>query len=175
MFKAIFTFAILAPVLLSACGSGSAPSSAAGAKPAAPRSAQTKPGAEPNDAIDADMVAAVSAGGSGPPIALKFRLETSPTVGAPAQLVLALVPTPGLDISHIHASLQANEGLQLLSARTFDIDTPRDGVTLSQDVTIVPQQEGVLSLTAVVVVDYDTTSMARTYVIPLIAAARNAS
>ncbi len=41
-----------------------------------------------------------------------------------------------------------------MSQRTFDIDDPQDGATLAQDVTVVPQREGVLSLSAVVVVDY---------------------
>jgi hypothetical protein len=167
MLKAFVSLLILAPVLLSSgCGSAKPPSKPVNAQAASP-------GGSANAAIDADMVAAVSAGGSGPPISLKFRLETRPVVGSPAQLVLALVPTPGLGIAHIHASLQAEDGLQL-SPRTFDIDAPQDGVTLAQDVTVVPQQAGLLSLSAVVVVDYGTTSIARTYVIPLIAAA-NAS
>lgn len=158
-------------LLMCACGSGKAPADAANAQSSAQHAARPKPVATPNDAIDADMVSAVSAGGTGPPIGLKFRLETRPVVGASAQLVLALLPTPGLEISHIHASLQPEEGLQLQSARTFDIDSPQDGATLAQDVTVVPQHEGVLSLNAVVTVDYDNTSISRTYVIPLIVAA----
>ncbi len=155
-------------LLLAACGSSgnSTPTS----KTRTVSSAARLKASAPNDAIDADMVSAVSSGGAGPPIGVKFRLETRPVVGAPAQLVLALVPTPGLEISHIHASLQPEEGLQLQSARTIDIDSPQDGATLAQDVTVVPQQEGVLSLSATVVVDYGKTSIARTYVIPLIAA-----
>jgi hypothetical protein len=123
------------------------------------------------DSIDADMVAAVSASGSGPPIGVKFRLATRPVVGAPAQLVLALMPTPGLEISHIHASLQTDDGLQLQTPRSFEIDDPQDGAILAQDVTVVPQREGVLSISATIVVDYENTSIARTFIIPLIAAA----
>ena len=40
--------------------------------------------------------------------------------------------------------------------------------------TVVPQRNGVLSLSATLVIDYDNGSVARTYVIPLIAA-NNAS
>jgi hypothetical protein len=159
---------IVPALLLYGCGSYHSPGDRSGAATA--RSAPGA-GATPNDSIDADMVAAVSAGGSGPPIGVKFRLESRPVVGAPAQLVLALLPTPGLEISHIHASLQTDEGLQLQSQRTFDIDDPQDGATLAQDVTVVPQHDGILSLSAVVVVDYNATSVARTYVIPLIATA----
>jgi hypothetical protein len=159
---------VVLSMLLCACGSSNASFDAV--KTLSPTPRHAKPGAAPADSIDADMVAAVSSGGSGPPIALRFRLESRPVVGAPAQLVLALVPTPGLEISHIHASLEPEEGLQLQSAHSFDIDDPQEGVTLAQDVTVVPQHEGVLSLNAVVIVDYEKTSVARTYVIPLIAA-----
>jgi hypothetical protein len=168
--KRLVPLAVIVPaLLLYGCGSWHSP----GDSPTGTASARTstRPAAAPNDSIDADMVAAVSAGGTGPPIGVKFRLETRPVVGAPAQLVLALLPTPGLPISHIHASLQAEEGLQLQSPHTFDIDDPQDGATLAQDITVVPQHEGVLSLSAVVVVDYNATSVARTYVIPLIVTA----
>lgn len=161
-----FPSLLVPALLLCGCGSNHAPGHHAASAPARSGSA----GTAANDSIDADMVAAVSAGGSGPPIGVKFRLESRPVVGVPAQLVLALQPTPGLEISHIHASLQPEEGLQLQSPRTFDIDDPQDGATLAQEVTVVPQHAGVLSLSAVVVVDYNAVSIARTYVIPLIAA-----
>jgi hypothetical protein len=105
---------------------------------------------------------------------MKFRLDTRPVVGMPAQLVLALIPTPGVEISHIHGSLQVAEGLQLQSPRSFDINAPQGSAPLEQDVTVVPQRNGVLSLSATLVIDYDNGSVARTYVIPLIAA-NNAS
>ena len=160
---------VVLSLLVCACGSSKAPADA-GTRSSTRTAARANTDATPNDSVDADMVSAVSAGGSGPPIGLKFRLEAPPVVGASAQLVLALMPTPGLEISHIHASLEPEEGLQLQSPRTIDIDNPQDGVTLARDVTIVPQHEGVLSLTTVVTVDYEKTSISRTYVIPLIAA-----
>jgi hypothetical protein len=152
---------------LCACGSPHGPAGQA----ASTHSVRNAAPAAAADSIDADMVAAVSASGSGPPIGVKFRLETRPVVGAPAQLVLALMPTPGLEISHIHASLQTDEGLQLQAPRSFEVDDPQDGAILAQEVTVVPQREGVLSISATVVVDYENTSMARTFIIPLIAAA----
>src|SRR5579871_2137040 len=42
---------------------------------------------------DPDMVAAVSPGGSTPPISMKFRLAARPVVGAPVQLVVELIPS----------------------------------------------------------------------------------
>jgi len=119
---------------------------------------------------DADMVAAVSMTGSDATIGMKFRLDGRPVVGTPLQIVLALVPSANAGITHIHGSLQAGEGLQLQSQRTFDINSPQDGVTLKQEVTVVPQQDGVLSLSATLLIDFDNGSLARTYSIPLIAA-----
>jgi hypothetical protein len=171
-FKPLFIVALLA--LLCACGSSTAPSGAGQGRPDSQHNASDKPRAEAPDAVDPDMVAAVSPGGSDPPIGMKFRLDTRPVVGMPAQLVLALIPTPGVEISHIHGSLQVAEGLQLQSPRSFDINAPQGSAPLEQDVTVVPQRNGVLSLSATLVIDYDNGSVARTYVIPLIAA-NNAS
>jgi hypothetical protein len=112
----------------------------------------------------------VSASGSGPPISVKFRLDTKPVVGRPTQLVLALITSEGIENSHIHGALQAADGLLLQSPKSFDIDVPVGGDPVQQDVTVVPQRDGVLSLSATVVIDYENTSLSRTYVIPLIAA-----
>jgi hypothetical protein len=115
------------------------------------------------------MVAGVSQAGSEPPIGLKFLITERPQVGLPLQIELALIPSPDSAISHIHCSLQTGEGLQFQSARTFEINEPQAGVALKQDVTVVPQQEGVLSLSATLLIDLDNGSVARTYTIPLIA------
>ncbi len=61
------------------------------------------------------------------------------------------------------------DGLQLESARTFDIDSPKNDTPIEQDVTIVPQRNGVLSVSATLQVDYGNGSLSRTYVIPVIA------
>jgi hypothetical protein len=158
---------LTAVLSLLACACGSHSSSPAAGQSGSGSTHRASAGAT---AADRDMVAAVSQAGSAPPIGLKFRLETRPVVGAPAELVLALIPTPGVDISHIHGSILPAEGLQLQSPRTFDIDAPQSGASLEQDVTVVPQRDGVLSFSASLEVDYDDTSIVRTFVIPLIAA-----
>jgi hypothetical protein len=159
--------------LLCACGGSNSPAGARHSRADSQHASSSKQGSKaPN--TDPDMVAAVSPGGSDPPIGLKFRLDTRPVVGMPAQLLLQLNPTPGVEISHIHGSLQVAEGLQLQSAHTFDIDAPQAGTPLEQNVTVVPQHNGVLTLSATLEIDYDNGSVARTYLIPLIAA-NNAS
>jgi hypothetical protein len=161
------------PALLCACGGSNSSPRSHHSRADSQHASGSKQGSKAPD-TDPDMVAAVSPGGSEPPIGLKFRLDTRPVVGMPAQLVLQLNPTPGIEISHIHGSLQVADGLQLQSARTFDIDAPQVGAPLEQHVTVVPQHNGVLTLSATLEIDYDNGSVDRTYAIPLIAA-NNAS
>jgi hypothetical protein len=160
---------VVVPALLCACGSSTGTSAAIHAHFGPHRNDGTKP-PQAAAGIDADMVAAVSAGGASPPIGLKFLIDTRPVVGVPVQLRLALIPTAGAEIAHIHGSLQAADGLQLQSQRTFDIDAPPDGTPVEQEVTVMPQRAGVLSLSATLEIDYDNGSVDRTYAIPLIAA-----
>jgi hypothetical protein len=151
------------PLALCACGSSGAPATATHTG-ASPRSA-----AASSNSIDPDMVAAVSASGSGPPISMKFRLDTKLVVGRPTQLVLALIPSDGIESSHIHGALQAADGLLLQSPKSFDVDVASGSAPVQEQVTVVPQRDGVLSLSASVVIDYENISLSRTYVIPLIA------
>jgi hypothetical protein len=52
----------------------------------------------------------------------------------------------------------------------MDVSEFRVGAVLQQQLTVLPQQSGVLSVSAVVTIDTDTTTVSRTYSIPLIAA-----
>ena len=151
---------------LAACGRSTSPD-AAHAGQAAAAAARTAP--RSSDSVDPDMVSAVSPGGSTTPIGMKFRLQARPVVGSPLRITVALIPATNVEITHIHADFQPSEGLQLQSGRTLDINDPRSGVAFEQEVTVLPQQSGVLSLGATVVVDQDSGSIARTYTIPLIA------
>src|SRR5665213_807123 len=95
------------PALMCACGS-----SGSSGDPHGPHHNASANQSQASDGLDPDMVAGVSAGGSDPPIGLKFLIDTRPVVGVPVQLKLALIPTPGAGISHIHGTLQVADGLQ---------------------------------------------------------------
>jgi len=163
-----FKYSLLAVMtaLLCACGFSSAPKTAGSTAAASPAHA---PAGKPGAGSDPDLVAAVSANGAGPPISMKFRLDAKPVVGRPTPLVIEMFAAPGVDISHVHGSLQPAEGLQLQSARSFDVDSLQEGTPAQQEVTVVPQRDGVLSISASVEVEYENNSLTRTYVIPLIA------
>ncbi len=153
--------------MLAACGPAAKQSGAAGQSQQQGRDA--KPVHKPGDTVDPDMVTAVSSAHSNKPIDIKFRLSARPAVGTPLTIVLALIPAADVGISHIHASFQPGDGLQLQGERTLDINDPGAGVIIEQELSVVPQQPGVLSLNATIVVDMDGGSLARSYSIPLIA------
>jgi hypothetical protein len=155
---------VLTCALTCACGS-----SVSTGGPHSPHHSAGTSQSQTSDGLDPDMVAGVSAGGADPPIGLKFLVDTRPVVGVPLQLKLALIPTAGAAISHVHGTLPVADGLQLQSERTFDVDALQSGAPVQQEVTVMPQRAGVLSLSATLEIDYDNGSIARTYAIPLIA------
>lgn len=158
--------AVATASLLVACGMSGNKSGGAGQSQQTGRDAKSvHRGA---DSIDPDMVAAVSSAHSNTPIAMKFGLAARPAVGSPLTVTVALIPAPDVGISHIHASFQPGDGLLLQSDRTLDISEPSPGAAIEQQLSVVPQQAGVLSLNATIVVDMDGGSLARSYAIPLI-------
>ncbi len=71
------------------------------------------------EADEADLVSAVSPGGSESPVGLKFKVSDPPKVGQTAHLELVLAQDPGLDISHLLVSLQPGDGLLIESDRSY--------------------------------------------------------
>jgi hypothetical protein len=157
---------LLLCVLLAACSKPAPTAGAAQAKPGSAVSGSPKVGAT----ADPEMVSAVSAAGnSTTPVSMKFKLESRPTVTIPVQLLISLLPAPEAAISHIRISFQAGDGLQLQSEKILDVSEPAPGMPIQHELTLMPQQNGVLDLTATVLVDTDRGSISRTYSIPLIA------
>ena len=120
-------------------------------------------------AAEADFVCAVSSASSAAPVALKFRLQQPPRVGQPLQLELVLAQQPGVDITSMLVSLQPGEGLQLRSDHSYEFRAPATGATQRLSVTVMADQVGLLSLGATVLVDSANASVARYFLIPLIA------
>ena len=100
---------------------------------------------------------------------MKFRLREPPRVGLPLRLELALAQQSGLDIDSIMVSLQPSDGLALESDRIIQIHGPQSGATQRLVVTLKPEQSGLLSLAAIVLVDAANSSTSRSFSIPLIA------
>jgi hypothetical protein len=161
--------ALIASALLAACGRSAQNPDATRAVHQAQTSAASA-AKSAAAATDQDMVSAVSAAGaSTTPISVKFRLESRPTVTTPVQLTVSVIPSADVLIRHMLISFQPGDGLQLQSPRSLDVSDPSAQAPIVQQLTLVPQQHGVLSLNATVLVDTDSGSISRTYSIPLIA------
>jgi hypothetical protein len=164
--------AVAMAVMLVACGRGAHQAGAAGQSQQ--QNHDSAPGRKSGAPVDPDMVAAVSSAHSTTPISMRFALSARPVIGTPLTVKVALVTANDVAISHIRASFQPGDGLQLQAERNLDISDPGAGAVVEQELSVVPEQAGVLSLNATVVVDMDGGSLARSYTIPLIAADNSA-
>jgi hypothetical protein len=153
---------LAAVALLAGCGHAGNRTAAAG--PQTDSKAEHKGAAS----VDPNMVTAVNSAHSNTPISMKFRLSARPVVGTPLQVEIALIPAADASINRIHASFQPGDGLQLPGDHTIDVDDPGAGAVIEQQVSVVPQQTGVLNLNATVMVDTDGGTLARSYSIPLV-------
>jgi hypothetical protein len=119
---------------------------------------------------DNDMTAAVSTAKGNARVVIKFALRERPEVGKPARLDLTLVPQMALD--HMVASFYAEDGLTLQEGgETASLERPEPYAAIQRTLTVVPQRDGIFYVSATVIADAGTESVARTYTIPLIAGA----
>lgn len=117
---------------------------------------------------DVDMVAAVSNSGNGKPISMKFRVTDRPLVGQSVAVNLAVTADVNSDIDRIEIALKTGDGLQLKSDPVVEIREPPRGTPQVIEVDVQPTQAGVLTLEAIATVDSGSTSLTRTYAIPLV-------
>lgn len=158
---AMVAMALAAGLSLTGCDSADTQAAAATSTstPASPRVTA---------ASEADMVAAVSGSRESGLVDLKFRVTRRPALGEPLDIEFAI--TPAGELEHLFARFQVTEGLQLVSGgETEHLDNPAPRVPVGHKVTIIPRTDGVFAITAVVLADSDTESVARTFSIPIIA------
>jgi hypothetical protein len=175
------TRSLLLGFLLLIAGCGRPPGAPAADTPEAPDSNAASSAAAPSDESsppnDADLVSAVTppgTSGANQSVSVKFRLEGRPMIGMPVKILVALIPTTDGDVGHVHGSFTAGDGLALQSPQSFDI-ADLHGSSKYQEVTVLPQQTGVLNLTITLLLQTDSTTQTRTYSIPLIAADNSGS
>jgi hypothetical protein len=163
--------ALLLAALLSGCGQSPSTDGASShaARQSRSKSSAAAPGSDAGN-IDPDMVNAVNVTGTSTNLFnIKFKFESRPQVTSPLQVSILMIPAPDVEITHMHLLFQPSEGLQLQSGRSVDLTDLSGGKPVEQQITVVPQQSGVLSLSATVLVDTSSESISRTYAIPLIA------
>jgi len=118
---------------------------------------------------DADLVSAVGGVVTGPaPISVKFRIGKRPQLGVPLQILLSITPAANTQIGHLHGSFAPDSGLNLKGELSIDMKDLRAGEPLEQELTVVPEQPGVLNLNATFTLDLDSGSVSRSYAIPVI-------
>jgi hypothetical protein len=157
-------FAVIAAAALglAACSRASLPHAASAAAPqpkAAPTETQTNTD---------DLVSAVGTANSPAPISVKFRIGKRPQLGVPLQIVVAIIPQPDTQIGHLHGAFLPDTGLNLQGDRTFDAKDLRAGEPIERQLTVVPEQPGVLNINATFTLDLDSGSVSRSYAIPVI-------
>jgi len=126
--------------------------------------------ASPGAAEDADLNAAVSLSPASTLFGLKFKLPSAPVVGQPTTVDLVVIPTGSVVFDRVHLSLRPGDGLRLMSDSSLDTTDAPAGQPIRYEVTLVPDVAGVLTLAVTLVVDAESSSLTRTYTIPLIAA-----
>jgi len=125
--------------------------------------------AVPSTPDDVDMVAAVSSSGNGKPISMKFRVTDRPLVGQKVPVNLAITTDANSDVDRIEITFKPGDGLQLKSDPVVEIREPPRGTPQIIEIDVQPTQPGVLILEAIAMVDSESTSLTRTYSVPLIA------
>ena len=133
------------------------------ATPAAPASASTPRKA----ALPPDMVSAVSGSKGNAAVDLKFALASRPEPGRPLDIELAVIPSDAA--ATIRVIVQNADGLAITAGQEMSIPRGAEpGVPLMHRVTVVPERDGIFSLSAVALVDTDRSSLTRTFAIPII-------
>ena len=155
---------VVAGCMLAACGSP-APSTTHGRAAKAP---QTQAPTKAQGDLNPDLVNAVGLGKDAGPVELKFALRQKITPNQPAAVEVAILPTVAVD--RLTVSFRSEDGLQVSEgAHVEPIERPEPHVPIRHTVTVVPDRDGIFNLTATVLIDTDTGSMARGFSIPLVA------
>jgi len=115
-----------------------------------------------------DLVTAVGTGNTPVPISVKFRIGKRPQLGVPLQILVAIIPAPAAQIANLHGSFLPDTGLNLQGDRSFDVKELRAGEPLERQLTVVPEQPGVLNVNATFTLDVDSGTVSRSYAIPVI-------
>jgi len=159
--------AFLVAVLLAGCGSRAAPNAAAA--PPHPAGSPKKAVAPVNN-LSRNMVSAVSAtkAVAALPVQLKFELRERPAVAQPLDIDVVILPATNLD--RVYGRVEGEDGLKLLEgAQIAATDRPTEGVPISHSIKVMPQRDGIFTLSAVVTTELGGQSSSQTFSIPLIA------
>jgi len=154
---------------LAACGSADNPTAATSSRSAKSRKLHKPVATKPGEEDLAEMVAAVSATKSGPPVEMKFSLSQRPEVGQVLNVGVAVIPlAPAPD--SICVTFQAGDGLDIVDGSQLAlVNKPTEGQPLRHVLRIMPKRDGIFTVIAVVTLGPATLNTTRTFSIPVIA------
>lgn len=113
------------------------------------------------------MVSAVSGAKSAGQVGLKFALASRPQPGEP--LVVAFEITPLEPSTQLRLIIQSAEGFEIRDGQDGPtVSKAPVGIAIPHQVTLVPLRDGIFTLSAVALFDSETSSVSRSFVIPII-------
>jgi hypothetical protein len=114
------------------------------------------------------MVAGVTnASKPGAPVDLKFKIGERPAVGKPLSIEVAFVPRVATD--HLRATFIATDGLQVQPSDVpASFEKAQPASVYRYTLTVVPRDEGVYYVSAIVLMDLSSGAEARTFNIPVL-------
>jgi hypothetical protein len=152
-------------LILTGCGSSSSQS---GSGPEKKKVTHVAVHFDPSARSPDDMVAAVSTGKGGPPVGLKFELRDLPEVGQPLDVDIVLLPDAP-SITRIFGKFQAGDGLELVNGDELSqMDKPAAGSVIRHVIRVLPQKDGIFTVSAMISVDLGNDSLTRVFSIPVI-------
>lgn len=153
-------------VLLTACGDAdpSRTGAPAGKAPADSAAAAAQPEV---DAATRGMVSGVAAGrAEDAAVDLKFELKSRPEVGQPLTIDVVLLPqisSKKMNVTYL------SEGLTVQpSSMPSQYEAVQPGSVYRHQATVVPRDDGVFYVSAIVMVQTDTEEITRTFSIPVV-------
>ncbi len=151
--------------LAAACGSGKDGATGKG-------SHMAKRALSPADRLAQGFVSGVTQTkpGSAPlPVLVKFGLENKPEPAQPLDVTISITPTAS-NLDRVFGKVEGEEGLELVSSGELEgADRPPENTAIQRTVKVLPKQDGIYTLTAVVSVDMGGSISSQTYVFPVIA------
>jgi hypothetical protein len=154
---------------LCGCSSGDKPAASTAAHPQSHKPSRSGVSTKPGEEDLGEMVAAVSASKSGPPVEVRFFLPSRPEVGQAMDLDVAVVPRAPVP-DNLSVSFQVVDGLDIVAGSQLErVDKLVDGTPIRHVVKILPKRDGIFALTAVVSFAAANQDLSRTFSIPVIA------
>ena len=156
---------IVLSALLGACGSGH--DGAAGSS----GSHVSRKAVSPADQLSRSLVGGftqIKPGNSPLPVQVKFALQSKPEVAQPLDVTIAIVPTAS-NLDRVFGKVEGEEGLEMAGSGQLEAaERPVENTPIERTIKVLPQKEGIFTLTATISVDMAGQISTQAYTFPVI-------